>query len=131
MQLVAVLPVFAGILFVGFALANTRPAIMRHAWLVPACATALFFGFSVSAVVVEGPTGFWIDHTRDLWGNQIWFDLLLSTSIGWALIVPQATAAGMRPLLWLPVVAGTGSIGFLAMLARLLYLREQRQNQLP
>jgi len=129
MQLVALLPVLAGIVFVGFALANTRPGIMRRAWLVPACAAALFFAFSLAAIIVEGPTGFWIDHTRNLWGNQIWFDLLLSTSIGWVLIVPTATAAGMRPVLWLPVVAGTGSIGFLAMLARLLYLREQNQPQ--
>ncbi|MCX5739995.1 MAG: hypothetical protein NTZ61_16160, partial [Proteobacteria bacterium] len=69
--------------------------------------------------------GFWTEHTRNLWGNQIWIDLLSAVGIAWFLIVPQAKALGMRPLPWLVLVACTGCIGFLAMTARLLYLRDR------
>lgn len=69
--------------------------------------------------------GFWTEHTRNLWGNQIWFDLLLATGIGWFLVMPEAKSLGIRPLPWLLLIACTGSIGFLAMIARLLYLRER------
>jgi hypothetical protein len=31
----------------------------------------------------------------------------------------------MRPVLWLILIAGTGCIGFMAMMARLLYLKEK------
>ena len=41
----------------------------------------------------------------------------------WALIVPRARALGMRPLPWLALIVGTGSVGLLAMAARMLYLQ--------
>lgn len=66
-----------------------------------------------------------MDHTRDLWGNQIWMDLLLATSVGWALIAPLARAVGMPLVPWVVAVLATGSIGFLAMAARLLWLEER------
>ena len=81
--------------------------------------------FSLLAVGIEGPVGFWTEHTRNLWGNQIWFDLLLSIGIGWFLIVPRARSVGMRLPLWLLLIVATGCIGFTAMLARLLYLQAQ------
>jgi hypothetical protein len=59
-----------------------------------------------------------------MWGNQIWFDLLLAAGIGWFLIVPQAKVLNMRLSLWLVLIVSTGCIGFLAMVARMLYLRE-------
>lgn len=97
-------------------------------WLLPAGLALAFLLFSLTAVITEGGLGFWSEHTRNLWGNQIWFDLLLAVSIGWFLILPQARQAGMRLIPWLVLIICTGSIGFLAMLARLLYLQGQTER---
>ncbi len=97
----------------------------KRSWMVPAALALLFFAFSLYAVFVGGPIGFWTEHTRNFWGNQIWFDLLLAIGAGWVLMVPQAKSLSMHPLLWLMLILCTGSIGYLAMLARLLYLREK------
>ena len=120
------LPWLAAILFLFFALSvvSGSASPVRRGWLFPAGLSLLYLAFSLYAVAVEGPLGFWTEHTRNLWGNQIWFDLLLAIGIGWFLIAPQAKALGMRLLPWLLLVLCTGSIGFLAMVARLLYLRE-------
>lgn len=101
---------------------------MKNSWLFPATLSLLFFLFSLEAIVSEGLLGFWVEHTRNLWGNQIWFDLLLVASIGWYLVVQKAKALGMWLYLWLPLIATTGSIGFLAMIARLIYLRERAEE---
>ena len=94
-------------------------------WLVPAAISLAFLVFSLQSVYLEGPVGFWTEHTRNLWGNQIWFDLLLAICIGWFLIVPQAKAVGMNLKFWLVLIVCTGCIGFTAMVARMLYLRNQ------
>jgi hypothetical protein len=108
---------------------NGRVALLAEGpavpWALPALGSVLFFAFSAVAMVTEGPMGFGVDHTRDLWGNQIWMDLLLATSVGWALIAPRARAVGMPLAPWLLTVIATGSIGFLAMAARLLWLEER------
>jgi hypothetical protein len=127
MPLTSLLPPIAAVLFLGFCVSIlARDGVSRRgSWLFPAALALLFFLFSLQAVVVEGPLGFWTEHTRNLWGNQIWFDLLLAVGIGWFLIIPQAKALGMRLVPWLVLIAGTGCIGFLAMVARMLYLRER------
>lgn len=98
---------------------------MKNSWLFPTTLSLLFLLFSLQAIVAEGSLGFWVEHTRNLWGNQIWFDLLLGVGIGWYLVVPQAKALGMHLYLWLALIVCTGCIGFLAMLARLLYLQDR------
>jgi hypothetical protein len=101
---------------------------MKNSWLFPATLSFLFLLFSLQAIVSEGLLGFWVEHTRNLWGNQIWFDLLLGVGIGWYLVVPQAKALGMRLYLWLALIVCTGCIGFLAMISRLLYLQERSES---
>jgi hypothetical protein len=101
---------------------------MKNSWLFPATLSLLFLLFSVQAIVSAGFLGFWVEHTRNLWGNQIWFDLLLGIGIGWYLVVPQAKALNMRLSIWLALIVCTGSIGFLATISRLLYLRERAEN---
>lgn len=96
-----------------------------QSWLVPAGVCALFTGWSLYAVAVEGPLGFWAVHTVNAWGNQVWFDLLIAISIGWALILPRARAVGMARWPWLAFVLCTGCIGLSAMLARCLYLENR------
>ena len=126
MTVTSLLPLIAAVLFLIFALslALGDGSPMKHIWLFPAALSFVFFVFSLYAISIGGPLGFWTEHTRNFWGNQIWFDLLLAVGIGWFFMVPQAKSLGMRPLPWLFLVLSTGSIGFLAMLARLLYLRE-------
>lgn len=94
-------------------------------WVVPAGLAAAFLAFSAVAVWREGATGFWPVHTANLWGNQVWFDLLIAVGIGWTLILPRARAAGMVPAPWAALILATGCIGFLAMLARLLWLERR------
>mgnify|MGYP006273661973 CR=1 FL=1 len=97
--------------------------------MFPAILSGIFAVFSILAVIQEGPLGFWTEHTRNLWGNQIWFDLLLAVGIAWTLLVPRARELGIRPLPWLVVVMCTGSIGLCAMLARVLYISETRSSK--
>ena len=123
----ALLPAIAGLGFVLFGLwtLQRQAPPPPGAWRFAAALSLGFLAFSLWAVAREGPLGFWTEHTRNLWGQQIWFDLLLAAGTAWAALLPQARAAGMRPALWLLAVVCTGSIGLLAMLARLLYLRER------
>jgi len=124
--MVSLVPVVAGVLFLMFMvyMLYKDQVNLKSSWIYPAVLSLLFLLFSLLAVFSEGPTGFWSEHTRNIWGNQIWFDLLLAAGIGWFLIVPQAKALNMRLSPWLVLIACTGCIGFLAMIARMLYLRE-------
>ncbi|MFY3384652.1 hypothetical protein [Paracidovorax sp. MALMAid1276] len=106
----------------------SHDAPRRNAWMFPAILSGAFATFSITAVIQEGPMGFWTEHTRNLWGNQIWFDLLLAAGIAWTLLVPRARELGMRPLPWLVAVICTGSIGLCAMWARVLYISEARRE---
>lgn len=127
MILTTILPFAAGVLLILFIFvtAYSDGKRIKKSWLFPAFLSFLFFIFSLSAIFTEGFLGFWTEHTRNLWGNQIWFDLLLAAGIGWYLIVPQAKARGMNITLWGVLVVCTGCIGFTAMLARILYLDER------
>ena len=94
-------------------------------WRIPAVLCALFAGWSFWAIGTEGPLGFWTEHTRNRWGVQIWFDLLLAAGAAWFLAAPEAKRRGMALAPWLALIACTGSIGIMAMLARLQFLREK------
>lgn len=122
----SLLPTIAAVLFLLFTIyiPAKDERRMNNSWIFPATLSLLFLLFSLKAIASEGLSGVWFEHTRDLWGNQIWFDLLLGVGIGWYLIVPQAKSLGMRLYLWLVLIVCTGCIGFLAMIARLLYLRD-------
>jgi hypothetical protein len=122
----SLLPTIAATFFLMFSIyilvKDERP--VKNSWIFPAALSILFLLFSLKAIESEGLSGVWFEHTRDLWGNQIWFDLLLGIGIGWYLIVPQAKSLEMRVNLWLMLIVCTGCIGFLAMIARLIYLRD-------
>jgi hypothetical protein len=126
----SLLPAIAGglsILF-GLAVVVKGDRHIQKIWLLPAALSLLFLLFSIQAIMTEGLFGFWTEHTRNLWGSQIWLDLLLAVSIGWFLVVPQVKAIGMRPLPWFILIVCTGCIGFSAMMARLLYLQENASD---
>lgn len=97
----------------------------RGRWVIPAALSFLFFAFSFYAGFHEGALGFWPEHIRHLWGNQIWFDLLLAASTALFLLIPKARAAGINPLPWAILTVATGSIGLLAFLAFVLWKESQ------
>jgi hypothetical protein len=122
----SVVPALAGVAFIALITASHSGFTLRgqNRWMVPAAASFAYLLFTLHAVAMEGPFGFWPEHVRNLWGNQIWLDLLLCASIGWLFILPQAKALGLRPLPWGLLIVCTGSIGFLAFAARVLYVRD-------
>ena len=103
-------------------ISSARSPIRR--WQIPALICAAFFAYSLWPILTLGPLGFWPEHVSDPWSVQIWFDLLCSIGVGWALLAPRARAVGMVPWPWLALTLALGSIGLLAMLARVLYREE-------
>ncbi|MCL4673044.1 MAG: hypothetical protein KJZ64_08925 [Sphingomonadaceae bacterium] len=96
----------------------------------PLLAGALLAGFAgLTAVTIarEGVLTVIANHTMNFWGIQVWYDLLIATSLALFFIMPRARAAGMRPLPWVLLVAATASIGLLAMVARLWWLERRAQ----
>ncbi len=88
-------------------------------------AAALGAGFAAYTAVTIAQTGVmpvWQNHTTNLWGVQVWWDLLLSVGIALYFIAPRARAQGMNILLWALFVGTTASIGLLFMVARLFWL---------
>jgi hypothetical protein len=128
------LPVIAILGFLAAGLLASTPrlsAMTKGAWLLPATLGALFLAWSVYAVSREGLLGFWPEHVRSAWGNQIWFDLLLSLGVSFCLIASRAKTVGMRLRPWFVAVACTGSIGLLWMLARYMFLVERSKGSAP
>ncbi|MDX1823006.1 MAG: hypothetical protein R3197_19110 [Paracoccaceae bacterium] len=127
MTLLTILPVLAGLATAAFALSlalRARP-LGSQAWIAAAIICAAFAGWSLFAIATGGPFGFWIEHTRNAWGVQIWFDLLLAATCALIFMVPEARRLGMIPMPWVALVLCSGAIGLMAMLARILYLRHR------
>ncbi len=127
MENTTLIPIVAAVLFLSYGLyMSLRTAGEENPqWPIPAFLSALFLCFSIYTMTMEGAMGFAVEHTRNLWGNQITFDLLLAVGAALYFAIPRAKVLGMQPLLWLALVASTGSIGLLAMVARIVYLETQ------
>lgn len=95
-------------------------------WQVAALCSALFMAYSLIPILREGPLGFVANHTSSQWGVQVFWDLLLALCMGLFLAAPRARAVGMNLTLWVVPVLLLGSIGLLAVLARLFWLEQQR-----
>lgn len=96
-----------------------------------ALAAALAAGFGALTAVTIWSEGVWLvveNHTLNLWGIQVWYDLLFSVSIALFFVLPRARAAGMNVLPWIVFVALTASIGLLAMVARLFWLERHAKE---
>jgi len=95
-------------------------------WSVPLVAAMMFASLTAWAVLEGGPTGFWPEHTRNAWGVQIWFDLLIAAMVAFLALLPELRRNGMQPPMWFGLVALTGSICVLLMASRLVYLRQRQ-----
>ncbi|PIB90905.1 hypothetical protein [Caulobacter sp. FWC2] len=122
----AILPAGAALgLLLALIVMAVRPQLGPRAWVVPAVLSAAFLIVSLDVVAKAGPLGFWNEHLRGPWGAQIWCDLLLAAGTALAMLLPRARAVGMRAPPWIVLVAATGSIGLLAMMARCLFLESR------
>jgi hypothetical protein len=113
----------AALIAVGWVLAR------REVIGIPALAAALSAGFAAYTGVTiwaEGVIPVIVNHTSNLWGVQVWWDLLFSLTIALFLIAPRARAQSMNLPLWTLFVASTASIGLLAMCARLFWLERAK-----
>ncbi|MFZ9395926.1 MAG: hypothetical protein ACO25F_07700 [Erythrobacter sp.] len=109
----------AALVVLGLVAFTKRP--LDHA----AMAAALLGGFAgLSAVTIwaEGPLGFVANHSANLWGVQVWYDLVIALSVALVFVAPRARAVGMRVPLYVIATGLLGSIGLLAMVARLFWL---------
>ena len=128
MTLVQILPVLAGLglaayLFLYAARASSAPP--KGGWKIAAGLSAVYLVFSVVTILREGLLGFWDNHSLNLWGNQVWIDLLFAIGIAMTFLIPEAKRLGMSVIPWIVLSLLTGCIGVLAMLARVLFLRER------
>ena len=99
----------------------------RGSVLLAGVLSAAFAGFTAVTIAAEGVFPVILNHTSNLWGVQVWWDLLFSLGIAFFLILPRARAQGMNVPLWTAFVLASASIGLLAMCARLFWLEGQRE----
>lgn len=113
----------AALIAVGWVLA--KPQTIGSA-TIAAALSAGFAAYTGVTIWAEGLVPVLINHTSNLWGVQVWWDLLFSLTVALFLIAPRARAAGMNVPLWALFVVATASIGLLAMCARLFWLERAK-----
>lgn len=127
MTLLQILPVlvYASAIVVVLSIATGKTVSAFARWAFPALLGALFLVFSLITVSREGLLQFWVNHTTDFTGNQVWFDLVMGITIGFYLIAPRAKAVGMALVPWGIAVILTACIALLPMLARVIWLERR------
>ena len=101
---------------------------VQERWWLAALLAAGFLAFSAVPIVQEGYLGFIPNHTQNLWGTQVWYDLVCVVIVALVFVVPRAKAAGMNVLPWVLAVGLTASIALLPMVARLFWLEKRAQT---
>ncbi len=81
-----------------------------------------FGAFTAVQIWQDGVEMFFANHTQNLTGLQVWWDLVMCVMIALFFIAPRARKQGMNVPLWALLSACTASIGLLAMCARLFWL---------
>lgn len=100
----------------------------KSRWLLPAFGSLAFLVFSLVVISREGPFGFVVEHSRNGWSVQIGLDLVLAAVTALCFIAPAARRVGMRMAPWVVLTFLTGSIGLLALAARVLYLQAKAEG---
>ncbi|MEZ4450348.1 MAG: hypothetical protein R3B09_12795 [Nannocystaceae bacterium] len=99
----------------------------RHPWQRPALASLVFLLFSLGIAAREGLFGFIDVIPSSGWSLQIFLDLVLASNVALVSLAPAARRVGLRMRPWVVLTILTGSIGLLALAARIAYL-EGRQR---
>ena len=130
MTLLQSLPIlfYLAVIAVAFWCAARGGAAGPKAWILPAAAGAFFVVFSAITLIQDGLLQFWVNHTTNFAGNQVWFDLIFAVVIGFFLIAPRAKAVGMPLWPWAIAVVATACVALLPMLARVLYLEHHART---
>lgn len=110
------------VVLVAFYIALKKPDI--GSTFIAATLSGAYLGFTIVTIWSEGVVQVWTNHTTNLWGVQVWWDLLFALAIALFLIAPRARKQGMNVPLWTLIIVSTGSIGLLAMCA-VLFRRER------
>lgn len=93
--------------------------------ILAAMLSAGFGAYTAVQIWSEGVVMFYTNHSQNLTGLQVWWDLIMCVVIGLFFIAPRARAVRMNLLPWFLLVGATASIGLLAMCARLFWLESQ------
>ena len=96
--------------------------------LLAAVLSAGFGAYTAVQIAHEGVVMFFTNHSANLTGLQVWWDLVMCVVIALFFIAPRARTVGMNMPLWTLFAACTASIGLLAMCARLFWLENQRTD---
>lgn len=99
---------------------TARPAKGKP--FVAAVLAGLFAGYTAVQIGQEGVMEFFVNHSEDMTGIQVWWDLVMAVIIAFFFILPRAQRQGMNIVPWALFVLSTASIGLLAMCARLFWL---------
>lgn len=125
-EYLAIFGALAAVVVLAHVLTNKEPIGNS---LLAATLAGAFGGFTAVTIASEGLLPVWTNHTTNLWGVQVWWDLLFSVGIALFLIAPRARKAGMNLPLWVLFVGTTASIGLLAMCARLFALERAAASE--
>ena len=96
--------------------------------LLAAMLSAGFAAYTAVQLWQEGPIMFWVNHSQNMTGIQVWWDLIISVLIGLVFVAPRARKVDMNVPLWGILVISTASIGLLAMIARLFWLENAQSG---
>lgn len=132
LSLTPLIALFAGGFLV--ALAGIAMIVLRAQKVGSAALAAALCGgfaaYTAGTIYSEGVLPVIANQTSNMWGVQVWWDLLIAITVGLFLIAPRARAQGMNLPVWVVFVVATASIGLLAMIARLFWL-EQAAAAIP
>jgi len=90
--------------------------------LLAAGLSGLFGGYTAVQIGQEGVVQFFTNHSQDMTGIQVWWDLVMCVIIALFFVVPRAQKQNMNIVPWALFVLSTASVGLLAMIARLFWL---------
>ena len=93
--------------------------------ILAAALSAGFAAYTIGTIMTEGVSLVWTNHTTNMWGVQVWWDLLICVVVALFFVAPRARKVGMNLPLWAFFVAATASIGLLAMVSRLFWLERR------
>ena len=118
--------VFGATTLAGIYIIATKPTIGNASIAAALC--GMFSAYTAVQLYFEGPMMFFTNHSGNMTGIQVWWDLVMCVLIAFFFIAPRARAVGMNIIPWALLVGTTASIGLLAMCARLFWLEHQAQT---